>query len=87
MRTRTSPLTSVSEAKARRAGDSPGWNLPKITLVSICPKCGRERLQNGYTRRSLFELLKTRRKIDAYCIDCNVCWSISESERRKISPQ
>jgi hypothetical protein len=35
----------------------------------------------------LFDLLKTRRKIDAYCIVCNVCWPISESERRTISPQ
>lgn len=87
MRTKTNPPTSVSKAEVRRAGDSPGWTLPKITLVSICPKCSRERLQNGYTRRSLFELLKTRRKIDAYCIDCNVGWSISESERRTISPQ
>jgi len=35
----------------------------------------------------LFNLLNRRCKIDAYCFDCNVCWPISESERRAISPQ
>jgi hypothetical protein len=80
-----SPLTFV-----RRRGaptDPQVWNLPKTAFVSTCPNCGRERLQSGYTRRILFDLLRTRRKIDAYCIDCNVCWSISENERRTISPQ
>ena len=43
--------------------------------------------QHGYTRRVLFNLVNTRRTIDAYCNDCNVCWPISESERRTISPQ
>jgi hypothetical protein len=44
-------------------------------------------LQHGYSRRILAKLLDMRRKIDAYCMDCNVCWPISESERRTISPQ
>ncbi|HEY1874873.1 MAG TPA: hypothetical protein VGG67_10755 [Steroidobacteraceae bacterium] len=35
----------------------------------------------------LLNLLNRRCKIDAYCFDCNVCWPISESERRAISPQ
>lgn len=87
MTTRTSLLTSVSRAGARRAAGHQVWSLPKTTLVSICPNCDRERLQHGYTRRVLFGLLKSHRKIDAYCIDCNVCWPISESERRTISPQ
>jgi len=56
-------------------------------FVSVCPKCGHPRLQHGYTRRILARLLNMRRKIDAYCMDCNVCWPISESERRTISPE
>jgi ribosomal protein L32 len=83
----TSPLTSVSRAGTRRAADPRVWNFPRITLVSTCPNCSRERLQHGYTRRVLFDLLKTRRKIDAYCIVCNVCWPITEGERREISRQ
>jgi len=49
-----------------------------------CPKCGHRRLQHGYTRAILFNLLNTRRNIDAYCSVCNVCWPITESERRMI---
>jgi ribosomal protein L32 len=87
MRTTTSPLTSASKSGARKADDPPAGSRPKITFVSTCPKCGHERLQHGYTRRVLYNLLNTRRKIDAYCIVCNVCWPIGESERRAISPQ
>ena len=36
-------------------------------------------------RRTLSKLLNKRSKIDAYCIDCNVCWPISEGERRRIA--
>jgi len=85
--TTTSPLTSVSRSGARCADDPLLWNRLKIPFVSTCPKCGHERLQHGYTRRILFDLLGTRRKIDAYCIDCNVCGPISGSERRGISQQ
>jgi hypothetical protein len=87
MTTRTSPLRSVSASWAHKAADPRVWNLAKITLVSTCPNCGCRRPQHGYTRRVLFSLLNTRRTIDAYCNDCNVCWPISESERRAISPQ
>lgn len=87
MRTRTTPLTSVSRAGRRRAAGPQAWSLPKTTLVSTCPNCGRERPQHGYTRRVLSELLKARHEIDAYCIACNVCWRISESERRTVSSQ
>jgi hypothetical protein len=38
-------------------------------------------------RRTLFNLLSTRRKIDADYSVCNVCWPISESSRRMISHQ
>ncbi len=85
--TTTSPPKSVSSPGARKADDPLVRNLPKITFVSTCPKCGHERLQTGYTRRILLNLLNTGRKIDAYCIVCNVCWPISDSERRAISPQ
>jgi hypothetical protein len=77
----TSTVTSVAHSS-----DYPlAWNRPKITFVSVCPKCGHQRFQHGYTRRTLSKLLNKRSKIDAYCIDCNVCWPISEGERRRIA--
>ncbi len=85
MRTTTSPPASARSSGARRVNDPPVRFLPKITFVSTCPKCGHERLQHGYTRRILSGMLNTRRTIDAYCIVCNVCWPISERERRAIS--
>lgn len=85
--TKTSPLASVGTPVARKEDDPLVWNRPKITFVSTCPKCGHERAQRGYTRRVLLNLLNRRSEIDAYCINCNVCWPISESERRAISPQ
>lgn len=83
----TKPLAPESTSLARREDDPPVWNRTRITFVSICPKCGHESSQHGYTRRILSELLNAGSKIDAYCIDCNVCWPISESERRAISPR
>jgi hypothetical protein len=63
------------------------WSRPRTAFESRCPKCGRERSQHGYTRRLLFDLLNRRSTIDAYCIDCNVCWPISDIERGVILRQ
>jgi ribosomal protein L32 len=87
MTTTTSRLTSVSRSGARTSDHPPVWNRPKIKFLSRCPKCGHRRLQHGYSRGILFDLLNTRRNIDAHCKVCNVCWPISESERRMIWQQ
>ena len=86
MTTTTSPLASAGTSVARREDKPLVWNRAKVTFVSTCPKCGQDRSQHGYTRRILLSMLNRRSKIDAYCIECNVCWPISESERRAISP-
>lgn len=78
-------MAEMSVSVARREDDSPPRSRPRITFVSRCPKCGRGRLQHGYTRRILFNLLSRRSNIDAYCSNCSVCWPISASERRAIS--
>jgi hypothetical protein len=85
MRTRTGRLTSLSRARTRGSSDSAVWNRPKVAFTSTCPRCGRERLQHGYDRRTLFILLNTGRSINAYCGFCNVCWPIGESERQALS--
>ena len=81
--TKTSPL--ASRASTRSANNSLVWSRLKIAFPSMCPRCGRERRQHGYSRRTLFFLLNTGRSIDAYCVVCNVCWALSESERHAIS--
>jgi len=58
-------MAEVSVALARRENDPPTKSRPRITFVSRCPKCGRRRLQHGYTRRILLALLNRRSKIDA----------------------
>ena len=87
MTAETSPLAPVSGSDAPKAANPLVWYWLRIAFVSTCPKCGHDRVQHGYARHTLFNLLNARRKIDAYCIVCNVCWPISESERRAISPQ
>jgi hypothetical protein len=85
MTTAISRFAPVGRLNTRGAESPPVRKRPKIRFVSTCPQCGHGRLQHGYSRRTLFNLLNTRRKIDAYCSGCNVCWPISESERRMIS--
>jgi hypothetical protein len=80
-------MAEMSTSVARREDDPLTTSRPKIAFVSSCPKCGRGRQQHGYTHRILFKLLNRRSNIDAYCVNCNVCWPISESERRAISWQ
>jgi hypothetical protein len=86
MTTRTSPLTCVNRARTRGANNPSVCNRPKIAIVSICPRCGHESFKHRYTRRALSVLLHTGRRFNAYCIVCNVCWPVSERERRAISP-
>jgi hypothetical protein len=84
---KVSPIAPVTPLVAHREDDVLAQNRPKTTFVSTCPKCGHERLQHGYTRRILFNLLIRRSNIDAYCVSCNVCWPIPDSDRRALSPQ
>jgi uncharacterized protein (DUF983 family) len=87
MTTKTSPLTSVSRARMRGPNNPLLWNRPKSSFASMCPRCGRARLQHGYSKHNLRVLLNTGRRINAYCTLCNVCWPISDGERRAISQQ
>lgn len=59
----------------------------RIAFASTCPNCGHERVQHAYSRRILLSLLNRRSNIDAYCNECNVCWPISETERRGLAPR
>src|ERR1041385_6160066 len=87
MTTTTKPLALKNMSLARREDEPPVWNRSRFTFVSTCPKCGQASFQHGYTHQVLLDLLKAASKVDAYCIDCNVCWPISENERRAIAPR
>jgi hypothetical protein len=43
-----------------------------ITFFSVCPTCGHQQLQDGYTRAALVRLLERGRIIEAYCLTCDV---------------
>jgi hypothetical protein len=56
-----------------------------IPFASPCPSCGRQRLQDGYTRRALLRLLNTGAPIKGYCIACDAFWPVSDIERVVIA--
>ncbi len=53
--------------------------------ASECPRCGRDRVQTGYSRDELIELLQDGSEIEAYCVSCDTTWSVSTEERADLS--
>jgi len=66
---------------------------PYVPFLARCPKCGYEWLQDGYTRRTLLQLLDSSASgcssasIDAYCMRCAVSWPISGQELQALSAE
>jgi hypothetical protein len=56
-----------------------------ILFDSRCPKCGHQRVQDGYTRRILQRLINTGSTIEAYCVACDVFWPLGDKERDEIA--
>ena len=56
-----------------------------LQFKARCSKCGYEWLQDGYTRSTLFQLLRSHSRIEAYCMRCGRLWPISPTEQRAIS--
>lgn len=52
-----------------------------ITFFSVCPTCGHQQVQDGYTRAALVRLLERGRIIEAYCLTCDVLWPVTAGER------
>jgi hypothetical protein len=52
---------------------------------SQCPKCGMERVQPGYSREELLQLLDAGAEIKAYCSNCDKEWAVSIEERADVS--
>jgi hypothetical protein len=55
------------------------------SFFSKCPKCGSARLQSGYTRGALVQVLETGDPIDAYCVTCDAHWPIAVQERYLVA--
>jgi hypothetical protein len=55
------------------------------SFFSKCRKCGYARLQSGYTRGALVQLLETGDPINAYCVTCDVHWPIAVQERYLVA--
>jgi hypothetical protein len=51
---------------------------------SECPKCGNDRMQPGYTRDELLELLREGSEIEAHCVSCDEHWHVSTDERADL---
>jgi transcription elongation factor Elf1 len=54
-------------------------------LSSECPHCGHERVQTGYARDELEQLLAAGAEIEAYCSNCDESWFISVEERADLA--
>ena len=52
---------------------------------SECPKCNYDRVQTGYSRDEIMQLLGSGAEIEAYCISCDQHWSISVEERADLA--
>jgi hypothetical protein len=52
---------------------------------SECPTCGHDRVQTGYARDELVQLIEDGAEIEAYCISCDQYWSISTEERADLA--
>lgn len=55
------------------------------SFFSKCPNCGHSRLQSGYARDALMGLLDQGEPIAAYCVTCDVGWSVAVQERYLIA--
>ena len=51
---------------------------------SECPNCGQERVQPGYARDELIQLLASGAEIEAYCSSCDEHWPLSTEERADL---
>jgi hypothetical protein len=54
-------------------------------LNSECPRCGQDRVQGGYARDELQQLLAAGAEIEAYCSSCDQRWFISVEERADLA--
>lgn len=70
-----------------RSPNEPGQQIHlSIPFVSTCPKCGHRQPQRG-RRSALQRLLDAGHPIEAYCVACDVFWTITAAERVAIASE
>jgi hypothetical protein len=56
-----------------------------VPFFAECPNCGTDRVQPGYPRDELQQLLDAGAEIMAYCTNCDEHWCVSTEERVDIA--
>ena len=56
-----------------------------VSFFAECPNCGADRVQPGYPRDELQQLLDAGAEIMAYCTSCDEHWAVSTEERVDIA--
>jgi hypothetical protein len=56
-----------------------------FAFTSTCPRCGHERSQDEFDRRSLRRSLALGHLIEGYCARCDDLWPISIQERALLA--
>ena len=56
-----------------------------VPFRSQCAGCGQPRLQVGYSLAGLLRSLEAGLEIHAYCLPCDLLWSILLEERAAIA--
>ncbi len=59
--------------------------MDTVPFYAECPNCGSERVQPGYPRDKLLQLLDSGAEIRAYCSNCDEHWTVSTEERVDIA--
>jgi hypothetical protein len=55
-----------------------------IVFASICPRCNREQVQDGFTVADLMRLLYGGYPIEAYCVSCDQFWPVNLRKRVEL---
>jgi hypothetical protein len=56
-----------------------------VQFSSECPRCKHDRVQSGYSRDELIQLLQAGADLEAYCGNCDETWPVAVDERADIA--
>ena len=58
----------------------------RISLVSVCPRCGHEQPQ-WYSHTAILTLLRRGDPVEGYCVVCQEFWQLGTREREGLAAQ
>ena len=56
----------------------------RISLVSVCPRCGHEQPQ-WYSHTAILTLLRRGDPVEGYCVVCQEYWQLDSHERTHLA--